>query len=258
MNTPDQSSTRPPARPAAQPSLDIEPKPGPPSPAAPSSTILTADRPDPGAPSSPEWFDSIYRTASGDSAGVPWAKLKPNPFLLAWLNAEAAARVRPGSRAIVVGCGLGDDVAELISRGYDVTGFDISPTAIDWARKRFPADSHAFIHADLFNLPTRFRHRFELVVEISTLQALLPAQREAASLAIANLCGPRGVVLTICRARDDDSPLDHSAPPPYPICPAELSALMEAAGLKPCRAFDDFMDDETPPVRRLRALFERA
>ena len=63
--------------------------------------------------SGPGWHDQIYRDASGQMSKVPWADGRPNPALVSWLNAEAAGRVRPGSRAVVIGCGLGDDVVEL-------------------------------------------------------------------------------------------------------------------------------------------------
>jgi hypothetical protein len=33
---------------------------------------------------------------------------------------------------------------------------------------------------------------------------------------------------------------------------------MEAAGLRPLRSIDDFLDDEAPPVRRLRGAFVHA
>ena len=206
----------------------------------------------------PADFEAIYRAAGRDPARVPWASARPNPMLVSWLNAEAAGRVRPGSRAIVIGCGLGDDVVELINRGYDAMGFDIAPTAVEWARARFPEHAEAFCVGDLLNLPTRYRHRFELVVECCTIQSLDPAQREPAAKSIGNLCGPRGLVVTIARGRDENELLENFPAPPWPLTRAELAGLMESAGLKPVRAIDDFFDDQTPPKRRLRGIFERA
>jgi SAM-dependent methyltransferase len=210
------------------------------------------------APGAPGWHDLVYRAAGGDAANVPWADGRPNPSLTSWLNAEAPGRVRPGSRAVVVGCGLGDDVAELINRGYDASGFDVSPAAVEWARRRFPDQAQAFCVADLFNLPTRFRHRFELVVEACTLQSIDPAAREHAASAIASLLCPRGTLVTIARGRDEHELPERVPGPPWPLTPAELTGLFEAAGLKPARPLDDFLDDETPPKRRLRAVFEHA
>lgn len=209
-------------------------------------------------PSHPgDWFDAVYRDAAGDAGAVPWAALRPNPMMVSWLNAEAPGLVRPGSRVAVVGCGLGDDVAELAGRGYDVIGFDISPTAVDWARRRFPHLAASFLQADLLALPARLLRRFDLVVEIYTLQALPPALREEAAHAVASLAGSKGYVLAICRARDESELLETLPGPPWPLTARELAGLMEAAGFHPVRAIDDFLDDETPPVRRLRAVFAR-
>ena len=178
-------------------------------------------------------------------------------MMVAWLNAEAPGIVRPGSRVAVVGCGLGDDVAELASRGYDAVGFDVSPTAIEWARRRFPSLAASFIVADLFALPARLCRRFDLVVEIYTIQALPVPMREEAARRIASLAGSKGHVLTICRGRDESELLETFAGPPWPLTVSELTGLMEAAGMRPTQPVADFEDDQTPPKRRLRAVFAR-
>jgi hypothetical protein len=204
------------------------------------------------------WHDEMYRTAAGDMAKVPWAHGRASPSLVSWLNAEASGRVRPGSRAAVVGCGLGDDVVELINRGYDAIGFDVSPTGIDWARRRFPNQANAFCVADVLSAPSRFRHRFDLVVEVNTVQSMDPAQREAAAAAIASLLCPRGLLVVIARGRDEGELLETVQGPPWPLTRGELVGLMEVAGLKPTRTIDEFTDDETPPKKRLRGMFEHA
>ncbi|MEZ4387718.1 MAG: hypothetical protein R3D98_09110 [Candidatus Krumholzibacteriia bacterium] len=65
---------------------------------------------------------------------MPWATLAPAPLLRAWLD-----RNRPtgaGQTALVVGCGLGDDAAEMARRGFAVTAFDVAASAIALARER--------------------------------------------------------------------------------------------------------------------------
>jgi hypothetical protein len=32
------------------------------------------------------WFEELYKRAKDDAAVVPWADLRPNPNLVAWLN----------------------------------------------------------------------------------------------------------------------------------------------------------------------------
>jgi hypothetical protein len=202
-----------------------------------------------------DFFETIYREAGGDLSRIPWADGKPNPSLVSWLNAEAAGRIRPGARAVVVGCGLGDDVVELINRGYDASGFDLSPTAIVWARRRFPEFANAFFASNLLDMPSRCRHRFDVVVEAYTLQSVEPAMRESMAAAVASLACPRGLIVTIARGRDESEPLESIQGPPFPFTPAELIGLFEAQGWQPTRPLDDFLDDEAPPKRRLRGMF---
>jgi SAM-dependent methyltransferase len=129
----------------------------------------------------------------------------PCPRLVEFLNAGARELVRPGSRAIVVGCGVGASVVELLSRGFDALGFDLCLNVIATARATHPEASPQFFTADLLALPPKHRHRYELVVSSHTLDSVEPARRESALRAIADLVGPRGVVLLVARANDIDA-----------------------------------------------------
>jgi hypothetical protein len=213
-------------------------------------TPVVVDIPDHASPAS-----DPYVAAAGDLSKVPWAG-SSHPCLVSWLNHEAPGRLRPGARALVVGCALGDDVAELNHRGYDATGVESSSAAVAWARRRFPDFSHAFVHADPLALPTRYRHRFELVASCDRLHALPDDLRPRAAAAIADLCAPRGLVIIITSHAAPDTPAHTPAHTPA-LTPDTLTALMHDAGLKPAAQADDFLDELTN-TRRLRALFERA
>lgn len=205
-------------------------------------------------------FDEVYASANGEAARVPWADCRACPLLVQWLNTEAPVLVRPGSRTAVVGCGLGDDVVELASRGYDVLGFDISPTAVRWAARRHPHHAERFMVADLLCLPARLQKRFDLVIEAYTLQSLEPSLRLRAAAAVASLVANRGVVLAVCRGRDAREDLAQCIAPPFPFTPQELCESMGAAGLEPMHgpaSVEEAWDDEQPPKRRLRGVFAR-
>src|SRR3954454_7169014 len=127
-------------------------------------------------------FESLYRRVGDNLEDVPWAKLAPTAPLVAWLEREWPRG--EGERALVVGCGLGDDAEELDGRGFDVSAFDISQTAIDWCRRRFPETGVDYRAADLLELPGEWSRGFALVIEIITIQSLPLALRERAVAAI--------------------------------------------------------------------------
>jgi SAM-dependent methyltransferase len=198
------------------------------------------------------WFENLYSAAAGNASVVPWADLKPNPNLLDWLDTQAAAIGHP--RALIVGCGLGDDAEALAERGYRVTAFDVSSTAIDWCRRRFQRSPVDYAVADALALPEAWHHSFDLIVEIYTLQVLPPELRPTAIEQLAACLAPGGTLLVIARARDE---ADDRGTMPWPLTPGELDRFT-AHGLRET-AFADFQDtSEAPPVRRFRAEYVRS
>lgn len=194
------------------------------------------------------WFETLYREAAAGTTVVPWADLVPNPHLVEWLEAQAAH----GGRALDVGTGLGDSAEELARRGYDVTAFDVSATAIEQARARFPQSPVDYGVADLLQPPDEWRGRFDLVTETYTLQVLPPAARAVAIRSLRALIAPGGVLLVIARGREPQEP---EGAMPWPLT---VSEVREIAGDElTLVSFEDFLDGEDPPVRRLRATFRR-
>jgi SAM-dependent methyltransferase len=202
------------------------------------------------------WFERVYADAAGDAAAVPWSDGRPHPALVVWLNAVAPSIIRCGARVAVVGCGLGEDAREMIRRGYETTAFDCAPTAVAWERHLDPDNAGRYHEADLFDPPSRWRHRFDLVVEINTLQAIDPGRRESAVRSLTDLVAPHGRVLVICRAAAESGALVDG--PPWPLAPEELVAAFAQTGMAPDGPITPFLDAEDPPVLRLRALFSHA
>lgn len=197
------------------------------------------------------WFEELY--AQVESSGltvVPWADLEPNPNLLAWLDREQVDGA--GKSALVVGCGLGDDAEELSRRGFQVTAFDVSGSAIAIVAKRFPDSAVEYLAADLFQPPTDWTGKYDLVHEAYTLQVLPCTLRQTALGQLARLVAPNGNLLLIARARDD---AEDPGELPWPLTRAELDAVT-GFGLESV-AIEDYFDDEVPPVRRFRAVYRR-
>jgi 2-polyprenyl-3-methyl-5-hydroxy-6-metoxy-1,4-benzoquinol methylase len=206
--------------------------------------------------STADQFDAVYAEAAGDRSRIPWDDGGPHAALVNWLNAVAPSLVRCGARVACVGCGLGEDARELMRRGYDVSAFDCSATAIEWARRLDPDNAACYHQADLFEIPERWRHRFDLVVEVNTVQAIPPDQHAAAFRAIADLVSPHGHLLVCCRGADDPPAMEDG--PPWPLTQLELERAAGNAGLQIDGEIAAFLDSAKPGIRRLRALFRRS
>ena len=105
---------------------------------------------------------------------------------------------------------------------------------------------------DVFHPPAEWAGAFALVHECYTLQALPPDVREHAARSIAPLVAPGGRLLVIARARNEGEP---PGTMPWPLTRSELMRF-EELGLR-VESFDDFLDNEDPPVRRFLAVFLR-
>ena len=174
------------------------------------------------------WFEPLYADAASDAARVPWAGSAPHPYVTDWLDVPVATP--PGRRAVVVGCGLGDDAAELARRGYEVTAFDVAPTAVAWARRRFADLDIDWRVEDVLEVSPDLVGAFDLVVEVRTVQSLPGGVRVAAMDAIGRLAAPRGVVVVVTLVATDADTARGWDGPPWAQAPSEL-AVYRGSGL---------------------------
>ncbi|GER90117.1 methyltransferase type 12 [Dictyobacter vulcani] len=196
------------------------------------------------------WFELLYADAEENEEHIPWGDMMSNPGLVDWL--EQKNMQGNGRRALVVGCGLGDDAEELSRRGFSVLAFDIAPSAVAWCKQRFPTSSVEYVVADVLQTPVEWQHSFDFIFEAYTLQVLPPGLRAKAMANIANLLGADGTLLVICRGR---APEDHPGLMPWPLTRDELNTFL-ATGLHQIQ-FEDYQDQEQPPTRRFRIQYTR-
>jgi SAM-dependent methyltransferase len=196
------------------------------------------------------WFERLYRAAEEGEAVVPWDRGAPNRLLVDW--AGAGGLDGRGRRALVVGCGPGDDAEYVSGLGFDTVAFDVAAGAVRAARRRFPDSRVRYLTADLLDPPDGWRAAFDLVVEIQTVQALPDSLRREATARVGQLVAPRGSLIVIAAVRDDDGPVQG---PPWPLTRAEIDAFA-TGDLRPVR-IEDVRDAARSTARRWRAEFRR-
>lgn len=166
-----------------------------------------------------DWYEQLYADAERGTSAVPWDHGEPTPILVDWLEQRFPGEGR-GS-AIIVGCAFGDD-AELTARyGFKTTAFDISTTAVRQAQLRHAGSAVQYHQADLLELPTEWRHGFDLVIECTTLQCLPPELHKAAARGVSSLCAPGGVILVVARIPKAAEPPG----PPWLLTEAEVKDI---------------------------------
>lgn len=168
------------------------------------------------------WFEALYKESAGDNEKIPWADLEPNKYFTPW--AKETGLKGEGRRALVVGCGLGDDARTLYELGFDVTAFDISETAIEWAKKLHKDTSIKFEVMDLFQPFRGWLGAFDYVLEIYTIQPLPLEMRERVIDSIAGFVAPGGRLVVVTRGRGDDEEPEQL---PWPVSRRDLSRFGE-------------------------------
>ncbi|MGB3405351.1 MAG: class I SAM-dependent methyltransferase [Microcoleaceae cyanobacterium] len=168
------------------------------------------------------WFETLYQDANGAVSQVPWAQSTAHTYIQNWLENNTLEAT--GKTAIVVGCGLGDDAESLAKLGFQVTAFDISPTAIEWCQQRFPNSTVNYQVADLFNLNPDWKNAYDFVLESRTIQALPLNMRQQTIEAIADLLAEKGTLLMVTRYRETEAAPDG---PPWALSEGELNQFQQ-------------------------------
>jgi SAM-dependent methyltransferase len=147
-----------------------------------------------GAPAPNVLLDEIYRNIPLEE--IPWNAETPPEALVELIE---SGKVQP-CKAIDLGCGAGNYAIYLASRGFDVTGIDVSPAAIEIARKKAAQKGVRcnFLVADVLGefaplvQPADFAYDWEL------LHHILPASRKKYVENVHRLLRPGGKYFSVC------------------------------------------------------------
>lgn len=174
-----------------------------------------------------DWFENLYAGSNTSGEGVPWANMDTHPVFKDWLSKNAISG--NGKKALVVGCGLGDDAIELENLGFNVTAFDVAESAIEICKKRFSNSTVDFVTADLLAGIPEWENQFDFVLEIFTIQALPPKYEELVIKNLSKLIAPYGELMVITEVQN--APRNFEVGPPW-LLNHNYIELFEREGLK--------------------------
>ncbi len=143
--------------------------------------------------------DDIYRNMPLEE--IPWNNETPPKLLVELLDTGKIQRCK----AIDLGCGAGNYAICLAERGFEVTGVDISPTAIEIARKN--ADKRGvncdFFAADIVEGLTEINRSWDFAYDWGMLHHILPQQRQKYVENVHRILNPGGKYLSLCFSEKD-------------------------------------------------------
>ena len=123
---------------------------------------------------------------------TPWDKGEASPGLVDWLAAHPNA---PRGKVLVPGCGLGHDVRAWAAAGFQATGFDIAPSAVERAKVAGMPERTEFRLGDF--LADEPHAAFDWVFEHTCFCAIQPNQREDYVRAVLRWLKPGGHYLAV-------------------------------------------------------------
>ena len=139
-------------------------------------------------------METISRTLPPEE--IPWNSETPPDALQELVRTE---RIKP-CKTIELGCGTGNYVIYLARTGFDATGVDISPAAIEMARKSALEKEVKceFLVADVLGDMAEIRKTFDFAYDWELLHHIFPPDRETYGKNVYRLLNRVGWYLSVC------------------------------------------------------------
>ncbi len=130
---------------------------------------------------------------------MPWDAKDPGSLrqIATLLDREQDGREAPLGRALDLGCGAGRQSVDLARRGWEVTGLDAVPRALDRARERARTAGVdvTFLRGDVTRLSEAVGTGYRLALDIGCFHGLEDAQRVAYGEQLAMVTEPGATLL---------------------------------------------------------------
>ena len=148
-----------------------------------------------------EQMDRLYRDLSLEE--IPWNLENPPDLLLELVE---SSRIVPCT-VVDLGCGAGNYAVWLASKGFDVTGVDISPGAIELAQQLAAKESVScrFLAADVLGDLAELEDSFDLAYDWEVLHHVFPENRNRYVANVNRILRRGGRYLSVCFSENDPS-----------------------------------------------------
>jgi SAM-dependent methyltransferase len=140
-------------------------------------------------------YDAHYHRKR--ASGLPgWFDSQGIADVVSKLKARLARLESLGSKVLEVGCGAGDQSIALSQMGFCVTGVDVSPTAIEWAKEKADANglTIAFLEGDVRDLHAFPDNDFDWVLD-GCCWHFICERREAFLQSVLRVLKPAGLFM---------------------------------------------------------------
>ncbi len=144
-------------------------------------------------------IDRIYRDVPLDK--IPWNSESPPDALVTLVR---SGKIRP-CKTVDLGCGAGNYALYLAGRGFEVTGIDSSPTAIQIAQANARKQGAAcrFIVANLLGDMHEVTDTFDFAYDWEVLHHIFPEDRETYVKNVRKILNPGATYLSVCFSETD-------------------------------------------------------
>jgi len=144
-------------------------------------------------------MDRIYRNTPLEE--IPWNIETPPDVLVELVE---SGKVKP-CKTIDLGCGTGNYAIYLASIGFEVTGIDVSPTAIKIAKENAKKKGVKcdFLVTDVLGNLDEVKETFDFAYDWELLHHIFPEQRKKYVENVHRILNPKGKYLSVCFSEKD-------------------------------------------------------
>lgn len=165
-----------------------------------------------------EFWENLYRTKK-----TPWDLGKPAPPLATFLKSPYAV---PPGRMAVLGCGRGHECVLFAQNGFEVTGIDFAPSAIQETtsllhKANCLGTTGYLLERNFFDLHEYFGY-YDYVLEHCSFCAIEPTKRRTYAWTVRDLLRPGGKFIALWWCLPDKK-----GGPPFAVDKSEVFDLFK-------------------------------